>query len=145
MRPPPSITVQTGKLEALSSGSIVFDPADGVVFKVGALTIKLAFLEGDSDSPGGKPSTKKVPEPESLTLRYEFYGKLPCSPMSFFSINPQEIGMANGNKIFFAWHVSKLHSSHPSVQLTYTIYREHEVAVAESETRREEDSESNDR
>jgi hypothetical protein len=143
MHPPPKIAIVTGKLEVLTSGSIVFDPADGVSISVGALTIRLEFKDGETEVVGGKPSTKRTPDSETLTLRYEFSGKLPCSPMSYFSVGPQEIGIANGNKVFFAWHVSKLSSSHPSVLLTYTIYREHDAAVSAGSSGKEDGNESN--
>ncbi len=141
MHPPPKITIVTGRFEVLTSGSIVFDSNDGVSIAVGSLTIKLVFKDGETEAVDGKPTTKKIPEPETLTLRYEFSGKLPCSPMSFFSVVPQEIGIANGNKVYFSWHVSKLNASHPSVMLTYTVYREQMASISDSD--KEEGNESN--
>jgi hypothetical protein len=115
---PIPIHINSGSLSLIDNGFVAFERQNGVTIRVGVLTIRIVVEPFNEE----EPRQEIIPDPATLTVTYRFTGRMPNSPIYFFNFQPDEIGLANGYRIFFSHRVFRMHLEREAMQLDYSIY-----------------------
>lgn len=111
------IVTTVDELVHLATHSVVFHKSKTVKTSVGKLTLVWRYEESD-----GEPSHSWVAHNERLELVNTFKGKLPRSPFSFLTIQPDQFGTVQGQPVFVNFGVSTIGKESECIALTISLY-----------------------